>query len=271
MRVLPPVTRLSSVLSGVVLALVWAGTGRADITFSGSGSDGLNPANTLQAQVTFSVSGNELVIDLTNTATFKTLDPQDVLTAVYFDISGKPTLTNPTAVVGPGSKLFETPSQTTLTAPSSLMLASTPGGWDYETGSTGSVSQYYGFGTAGLDRFAGGTSSGGNGGPGNYGIAQNVTYTSFSGYLKNDKKSSDLTPLVSNTIQFTLTGLPTGFNLSSISDVRFQYGTSNSEPSFAGIPQVQLQSVVPEPSTLVVAALGALGFIGYGLRTRSNT
>src|SRR5262249_48582328 len=196
------------------------GQRRADL-FPGSGSDGLG--HTLQAQVIFSLSGSPLVIDLKNTPTFTTLDPKDVLTAVYFDIKGKPSLSSPTAVVAPGSVLFKTPSQSILGNPTSLLLASTPGGWAYKAGSTGGVSQYYGFGTAGLDRFPGGTSSSGNGGPGNYGIVQDLIYTSFSGYLKNNKKSTDPTPLVKNTVEFTLSGLPAGFQLSDISNVRFQY------------------------------------------------
>jgi hypothetical protein len=193
-----------SILGGVFLALAWTSPSRADLTFTRGGTDGSglapvhSPASfigkgsdgslTLQAEVSFSVSGNHLVIDLSNTATFKTLDPSDILTAVYFDIKGNPKLTNPTAVVAAGSVLFQSPSQSILKTPASLMLKSTPGGWDYESGGTKSVSENYGFGAAGLDRFAGGTSSGGNGGPGNYGIAQNEVFSSFSGYLKNNKK-----------------------------------------------------------------------------------
>jgi len=274
-----------SILGGVFLAMAWAGPSRADLTFTGGGTDGSGLApvsfatflgkgsdgsNTLQAKVSFSFSGNQLVIDLSNTATFKTLDPSDILTAVYFDIKGNPKLTNPTAMVAAGSVLFQTPSQTTLKTPLSLMVKSTPGGWDYESGGTKSVSENYGFGTAGLDRFAGGTSSGGNGGPGNYGIVQNEMFTSFSGYLKNNKKSTDPTPLVKNTVEFTLSGLPATFKLSNISDVRFQYGTSNSEPGFSGTLQgpPTVQAITPEPSSLVLAALGTLGFLGYGVERR---
>jgi len=257
-----------AILGGVFLAQAWAGLARADL-FIGSGSDGLG--NTLQAQVTFSIRGSQLDIELKNTATFLTLDPKDILTAVFFDITGNPSLNGPTAVVAPGTVLFRTATQSTLIAPTSLMLGSTPGGWDYEYRATGAggISQHYGFGTAGLGYFAGGTSSGGNGGPGNYGIAQDVTYTSFSGYLKKDKKSTDPTPLVNSLVEFTLSNLPTGFQLSDISHVRFQYGTSTSEPTFPGtrVTQVTIQSV-PEASTWVMAALGAVGFLGYGLRNR---
>jgi hypothetical protein len=277
--------RFCSILGGVFLVMAWAGPSRADLNFSGGGSDssGLAPvpfasflgkgsdgSNTLQAKVSFSVSGSHLVIDLSNTATFKTLGPSDILTAVYFDIKGNPKLSNPTAVVATGSVLFQTPSQSILKTPASLMFKSTPGGWDYESGGTKSVSENYGFGTAGLDRFAGGTSSGGNGGPGNYGVAQNEAFTSFSGYLNNNKKSTDPTPLVKDTVEFTLSGLPTTFKLSDISDVRFQYGTSLSGPSVSGAFQgpPTVQAVAPEPSSLVLAALGALGFLGYGLRKR---
>jgi hypothetical protein len=280
-----------SILGGVLLALAWASPSRADLTFTGGGSAGsdVSPdlslvhlatflgkgsdgSHALQAEVSFRVSGNHLVIDLSNTATFTTIGPSDILTAVYLDIKGNPKLTNPTAVVTATSVLFQTPGQSLLKTPASLMLKSTPGGWDYEFGGTQSVSQSYGFGTAGLDRFAGGTSSGGRGGPGNYGIVQDETFTSFSGDLKNKKKPTDLTPLVKSTVEFTLSGLPTTFKLSDISHVRFQYGTSTGgEPSFSGTPflgQPQIQANAPEPSSLVLAALGAFGFLGYGVRKR---
>src|SRR6185503_11805094 len=56
--------------------------------------------------------------------------------------------------------------------------------------------------------------------------------------------------LIQNSVVFTLSGLPPGFNpATSISNVEFQYGTDLSEPHFPG---------VPEPATLVLMAGGAL-------------
>jgi hypothetical protein len=44
--------------------------------------------------------------------------------------------------------------------------------------------------------------------------------------------------------------------------MQFQFGTSEGEGTFSG------QLLTPEPSTLAISGLGALGFFGYGLRRR---
>lgn len=262
---------LSAMLAACAISLVGPAASRADlISFSGTGSDGLSPANSLSATATFSMNGTQLVIDVQNTGAFTTLDPVDVLTAVYFDINGQPALTGPTAAVATGSVLFDVPGKTAVTAPSSLMVSSTSGGWDYATGATGGVSQYYGLGTVGLDRFDGSLTNAGSGSQSNYGVIQNVTYTKFTGNLKNTNNGQ--TPLVKDTIEFTLSGLSKGFNLTSISNVRFQYGTSNSEPSFTVQTGTFTSSAIaPEPSTILVAAVGAIGFVGYGLTRRARS
>src|SRR5262245_65577780 len=59
----------------------------AGITFTGSSGN-------LSASATFEVVGNNLQITLTNTSTFETNVPADVLTAIFFDIDGNPTLGN---------------------------------------------------------------------------------------------------------------------------------------------------------------------------------
>jgi hypothetical protein len=64
------------------------------------------------------------------------------------------------------------------------------------------------------------------------------------------------TPLVKDTMTFNLTVSGGTFDLNDITNVFFQYGTQLGT------------AVVPEPSTLAIAGLGALGFMGYGLRRR---
>ena len=69
--------------------------------------------------------------------------------------------------------------------------------------------------------------------------------------------------MIKNAVVFTLGGLPGGFNVESISNVYFQYGTSLDEPRYVG----RKREVVPEPLTLLTI-LSAAGGIGAYLRRR---
>src|SRR5262249_17851368 len=61
----------------------------------------------LAASATFEARGSNLVVTLTNTSSSDVLVPTDVLTAVFFDIDGNPTLTRTSAVIcGNCSVLF---------------------------------------------------------------------------------------------------------------------------------------------------------------------
>jgi hypothetical protein len=68
------------------------------------------------------------------------------------------------------------------------------------------------------------------------------------------------------TVTLTLAGLTT---LTTIQSVTFEYGTmpDSTQPGTDHGGPLQLQAV-PEPSTLVIGVVGALGFFGYGLRRR---
>jgi hypothetical protein len=61
--------------------------------------------------------------------------------------------------------------------------------------------------------------------------------------------------LIHNSVIFTLGSLPVGFNLSSISNVRFQYGTALTDISFPGTPG----TAVPEAPTMALIGFGLLG------------
>ena len=81
-------------------------------------------------------------------------------------------------------------------------------------------------------------------------VVDGPTITGASG---NDHIPS--TQFVDNSMVFVLGGLPSGFSLSALNDVAFQYGTTlaPSEPML-----VALQ--VPEPSVLGLLALGLIAF-----------
>ena len=81
--------------------------------------------------------------------------------------------------------------------------------------------------------------------------------TTIFDYPGNDRGSIKNQSLIENSAVFTFTGLPEGFDLSNITNVTFQYGTSLKEPELMGV------AAVPEPTTimLVAASLGTLAFI----------
>lgn len=55
--------------------------------------------------------------------------------------------------------------------------------------------------------------------------------------------------LVKNAFVFTLSGLPSGFDVNRIRDVNWQYGTATTEPN------------IPEPASLAMLALGGLALL----------
>jgi hypothetical protein len=246
---------------GLVLAL-GATSARADLyTFSNG---------TRAASADFSLSGNTLTVVLTNTSTFDVGVPEDVLTALYFNPGAGATLTKVSALLTNGSTVY-------YDADGQPAGGVVGGEWAYKNGisvtvGTGLGAKTYGAGisSVGLGVFGPGDlfpgpdlqsptspdglqygllSAGDDPATGNGGI------TGSGGLIKN-----------SVTFQFTVSN----FNLSSLGgSVGFQYGTDLSEPSFNGEP-FDPGPPVPEPSTLAIAGLGALGFVGYGIRRRRS-
>ena len=78
-----------------------------EVSFSGSGT---GSGTVLNAQATFGLSGIDLKVTLTNTSLDDVLDPPDVLTGVFFDIVGNPSLIPSSAVPTAGSVVLFPPS-----------------------------------------------------------------------------------------------------------------------------------------------------------------
>src|SRR5258708_7356641 len=81
-------------LTFLISALVFVATpAKSAVTFSGTGP-GNNAGETNSASVTFSLSisgtATNLLVTLTNLATYKPNDPSDILTAVFFSLAGDP-------------------------------------------------------------------------------------------------------------------------------------------------------------------------------------
>lgn len=245
-------------------------------TFSGSEVNSAS-GHTLSASATFSVSGNNLVIVLENTdptAYGSALVPSDILSAVFFDldVSPSPDLTfsnygamviDPSSVVNPYDE-----DLTNVTAPPEGSLK---GGWQFRdtTSSSGlggdstanKVTQRFGFGTVGLGIFSG-----------NKDQAGWLNYALVGSGYQNGDGNSPLRdkPFIKTSVVLTVSGLPSGFDVSQVTNVRFQYGTSLGETSITGIPGINDQGgpVVPEPTSLALAGFAGFGFALQAFRRR---
>jgi hypothetical protein len=249
-------TASSGILSAIVVAVAMVGIGLTatsvsalPVTFSGSGT---NPSSStaLAASVTFDVSGSNLIVTLANTSAAGVSVPSDVLTAVFFSINGSsPSLTRVSAVIGAGG----TVTNSGPTDPGGVV----GGEWAYLGGLVGAPSGApYGISSIGAglfgpgNRFPGSNLAGPTSPDGlQYGIIPSAGFAANA----NSAVSSDL--LIKNSVVFTLGGLPTAFNLSSISNVNFQYGTALTDPNVAQ----QQTPPVPEPASMLLLGTGLAG------------
>ena len=228
----------SAVLSVVVLP---AHAGILDYTAS---------SGTLDSQATFTASGSNLLVTLTNTSPDDVLVPSDILTAVFFDLAGDPTLAPVSALLPSGSTVFFGPASG----------GNVGGEWAYAAGLSGAPgSTTSGISSTGLGLFGAGNFGGPNlQGPAavdglQYGLTSAGDDTTSGNQAVTGKNA-----LIKDSVQFTLSGLPSGFDpRTQIGDVWFQYGTCVDEPSFGGRP--------PEVPELPAAALGLVGLVALAV------
>jgi hypothetical protein len=209
----------------------------APITFNYSNGD-------LSAWASFDVSGGNLVATLTNTSTVDPSAPNQILTAVFFDIAGDSTLSQLTAVICATCTITQGGGTTNGTG-------NVAGEWAYNYSSTDlAYGDSYGISSSGLDLFGphdlfpGGTNLSGSTSPA--GVQYGITTTNDGAANNNGGLSGN--PLISNQVIFTLAGLSSGFNLASISNVTFQYGTALNEVPVG----------VPEPASAALLGTGVV-------------
>jgi hypothetical protein len=230
---------LIPILSGAC-ALGWS------ITFTGVSGN-------LSAQASFLVSGSQLSVILTNTSLSDVLVPTDVLTAVFFNVSGTPlNLTQSSAVLTSGSSVeFGTTDSDGVVG----------GEWGYRgnigasefTSNGATFARSYGISSTGLGLYGPGNRFAGNNlqGPTSLdGLQYGITSAGDNLATGNKPVTGDYA-LIKNSVTFTFTGLPSGFKESSIKDVEFLYGTALNEPHF-GPP------AVPGPATIIPFGTGLL-------------
>jgi hypothetical protein len=202
----------------------------------------------LAASANFDVVGGMLEVTLTNTSAFDVADPAELLTAVLFNINGVGPLTPESALLAGGSTVF---------------FGSNGGGnvggeWAYGSGIAAPWGATEGISSAGFGLFGDFNFNGPDLDPPvalngmNYGI----TSAGDNLALGNAAVTGGF-PLIKNSVVFTLSGIPVGFDPSAagvITNISFQYGTGLHEPN---IPVTTTSNVnVPEPASLSLLGLG---------------
>ena len=246
--------------------------GSAEATFF-TGSDVFGRA----ASVDFSIIGSHLTVVLSNTSMADVLNPTQVLTGVFFDISGNPALTKDSALLTAGSSVFYDPD-------GQPTGGNVGGEWAYSGGIGGHDNNkghghdshhnndpgYYGISSTGLGIFGSNNRfSGPNlAGPLNidglqYGIlsaGDHAATGNWGGIINSGG-------LIKNSVTFSLAGIAAG---ARFSDVRFQYGTDLDDPSFRGIARAVIDPAdpVPESSSLLLLGMGLI-VGGFSLHRRS--
>jgi hypothetical protein len=266
--------------AAAILATVAVNQFAAAVPVSFTGTSG-----NLKAKAEFDVSGSTLIVKLTNTSTFDVLVPSNVLTGVFFNIPGDPTLTKISAKLAPGS-VVQSHNQP-LPVPATDPAPDGVGGeWGYLSGlaanaplgaNQGIASAGYGAGAVDFgpgSRFPGANLQGPDSTDGlQYGIVSAGDNPATGNTPVTGGSSGNHVALIKNSVIFELGGLPENFALSSIGSVSFQYGTSLRGPNVPGNPGDDDggggggPGGVPEPSTLALFGIGLVA-MGFTLRNR---
>ena len=239
-----------------VLFVLLATPTYANIILSGTGNSSVSDPVSYKADL--AISGNTLTVQLSNLSN-ESSAPSDLLSSFYFDIvkSGnvRPTLTYISAV----GNVWLTHKSTAdvLQTASANLMAVNPGDntWEYHAMDPTQVPLYgFGIGTVGNSSLSPNNNFKGN-------IVGGFDYSIYAGDVTTQNLDNYL--LVKSNAIFTFTGV-TGFTEADIkTSCVFGEGTA---------PDGLLTgTVVPEPSTFVLLATGAISLIGYGWRRRASS
>jgi len=226
-------------LSIGALTLLAAASKSDAVVFSFEGVSGSGSGDILHATVEFLCSGSQLTVIVTNTDDNAAFNGADVLSSVYFNIAGNPTLTNGNATLTGGSSLVlknnGSPSSTNPLNNEWFYNSPSSAGTQYAFGATGAI----GFSPTNdsFDKvFHGGTGTGGAND--DYGLVPVAGITVGS----NDNVYAN------NSMTFTF-DMSDECDVNDISGVFVTYGSNAATV------------LVPEPATMGALAVGALALL----------
>jgi hypothetical protein len=243
------------IILSIVLFTLFAGTANASIVFAGFGFN-QEASAFASGSAGFSISGNVLTLVLTNTTASRTTAQGNALTGVAFDIKGP---SGPLTLTSCG--LTDATDKIWTSKVGSNDVNPLSGSWTTKLGS--SPIGEYGVATTGFNgRFKASSISRGNASP-DYGIVADGTFNGTNLAFGGSKF-----PFVQNSLTFSLSGA-SGLDENKITNVILLFGTSGTG-IISAIPQAPPPASVPtpEPATLTIWGLGALGCAVAAYRRR---
>ncbi len=227
--------------SGLAALALICSTGELQAqTFTGS-------SGSLAASATFTLSGGNLDIIFRDTATSPAGSNADVLTGLFFDVSGSPIFNKASSSIDTNGSIFV---NTSNNSPTGVIGDH----WAFKQGLKGTSptppgNANYGISATGLGIFGPSDTFTGNGGSPD-GVDYGLVGPGGPGGVNHNQG-----PQLQNSVHIVLSDSLSGS--ATISNVWFQYGSALTETS--------IHATVPAPPSLVTALIGA-GLLGVGFR-----